>query len=248
MPNQAKVHKMVFNSLKEPFNNKKVREAVNIALNRDVLIRVLAKGNGRKIATNSVKLEFGHNFELKPYTYNPKRAKELIEESGIKELSIKIAVTEEASLIAQAIQRDLERINIKSEYKVMTISEMAKALSDSRMSNTKWSYDLTIYSGVDPFMHVGFLYGIAVYSQGSWSKTKNEEVDKIYEELEITLDEKKQLQLCHKLEELSYNNYWYTPVFQVISTYGAAKDLVLEDSATTFVDLTEAYYKDLDNK
>lgn len=248
MTNQAKVHKMLFNTLHEPFSNIKIRKAVNLALNRDILIKVLAKGNGRNIATNSVKLEFGHNPNLEPYKYDPVEAKQLIKSSGLKDINIKIAVTEETQLIAQAIKKDLERIGIKADYKVMTIREMAKELFTSKSDPTKWNYDLTIYTGVDPFMHVGFLYGMAVYSQGSWSKIKNKEADELYEELETTLDETKQFEICQRLEELSYNNYWYTPVFQVINTYGATKDLQLKNSATTFIDLTEAYYSNNNNQ
>lgn len=246
MTNQAKVHKMLFNTFREPFSNINIRKAVNLALNRDILIKVLAKGNGRNIATNSVKMEFGHNPNLEPYPYDPVEAKYLIKTSGLKDIHLKIAVTEEAQLIAQAIQKDLERIGIKSDYKVMTIREMAKELFTSKAEpkKFKWDYDLTIYTGVDPFMHVGFLYGMAVYSQGSWSKVKNEEADNLYDELQTTLDENKQREICQRLEELSYNNYWYTPVFQVINTYGATKDLQLKNSATTFIDLTEAYYSD----
>lgn len=242
-PNGAKVHKLLFNSLKKPFSDIKVRKAVNVALNRDVLINVLAKGNGRKIATNSVKLAFGHNSTLKPYPYNPKEALELLKEAGYKELYIKIAVTEETKLIAEAVKKDLERINIKSDYDVMTVNEMSKRLANN--SNTSdWDYDLAIYSGVDPFLHVGFLYGVALYSKGPFSKTRNKEVDELYEELVITLDEEKQKELCYRLETLSYDNYWYTPVFQVIGTYGVKKDLQVKDTVTSFVDLTDAYFKE----
>lgn len=244
MPNQSKVHKMLFNSLKEPFSDIRIRRAVNLALNRDILIKVLAKGNGRKIATNSVKLEFGHNPSLEPYPYNLQKARALIKEAGYTNIHIKIAVTEETALIAQAVKKDLERLNFTSDIDVMTISEMAKTLANSKLNKSaKWDYDLTIYSGVDPFMHVGFLYGLALYSQGSWSLTKNNEVDRIYEKLKTTLNDQEQLKLCYKLEELSYNNYWYTPVFQVVGTYGTAKDLQLPSSVTSFVDLTHAYFK-----
>lgn len=242
MTNLAKVHKLVFNSLKQPFSDIRVRKAVNIALNRDILIKVLEKGNGRKIATNSVKLEFGHNPNLKPYKYDLQEARKLLKEAGINKLNIKIAVTEDTELIAKAITKDLHRINITSDYDVMKIGELSGRLKESKKTG-QWDYDLTIYSGVDPFMHVGFLYEIAVYSEGLISKTNNKQFNEVFKQLKITLDDKKQKELCHKLEELAYNNYWYTPVFQVISTYGAANDLVLQDSAMSFIDLKDAYFK-----
>lgn len=243
MTNQAKVHKLVFNSLKKPFSDIRIRKAVNIALNRDILIKVLAKGNGKKIPTNTVKLEFGHHPGLKPYKYDLQEAKKLLQEAGVKNLHIKIIVTDETKLIAKAIGKDLERINIHSDYDVVSTGDLSRLLKESKKTG-KWDYDLTIYSGIDPFMHVGFLYESSVYSQGLTSKTNNKEFDRVFEQLKTTLDEKKQKELCYKLEELAYNNYWYTPVFQVISTYGASKDLILEDSAMTFVDLTKAYFKE----
>jgi peptide/nickel transport system substrate-binding protein len=247
MPNQTKVHKMLFNSSRPPFSNINARKAVNLALNRDILIKVLAKGNGRKIATNSIRLEFGHNPDLKPYPYDLDQAKDLLKDIPPEQLNIKIAVTQETELIAQAVKKDLERVGITSNYTVMSVNEMAKKLSTAKHDdNITWDYDLTIYSGVDPFMHVGFLYGLAIYSKGPWSTTENEEVDRIYEELKVTLDKEKQLELCHKLEELAYYNYWYTPVFQVISTYGAARDLHLKSSATSFINLKDAYFEDVE--
>lgn len=246
-PQSAKVHKMLFNCYKKPFSDIKIRKAVNVALNRDILIKVLAKGNGRKISTNSVQYEFGHDPKLKPYPYDLEEAKKLIESSGYNDIHIKIAVTDETKLIAQAVKKDLERINIQSDYDVMTVSRMAKALSSSKSDKnlSGWDYDLTIYSGIDPFLHVGFLYGLALYSQGPFSTTNSKAVDKIYEKLIVTLDKAQQQKLCYDLENLSYLNYSYTPVFQVIDTYGAAKDLQLNNTATSFVDLSTAYFKDL---
>lgn len=242
-PDQAVVYKMLFNSLKTPFSNIKLRKAVNLALNRDLLIKVLAKGNGRKIATNSVELQFGHNPNLKPYPYDLKEAKKLMKEAGVGSLDIKVVVTEESELIARAIAKDLKRININVDLDITTKEELAYKLAYFKIDpKVKWNYDLAIYYGIDPLMHVGFMYEETLYFKGSWSTTNNKEVDKLINKLKQSLDKHEQLKYCYKLEEMAYNNYWYTPVFQVIGTYGAASDLNFEPSATSYLDLKGAYF------
>lgn len=242
-PDQSVVYKMLFNSLRKPFSDIKLRKAVNLALNRDLLIKVLAKGNGRKIATNSVEMQFGHNPNLKPYPYDLKEAKRLMKEAGIQSLDVKVVVTEESELIARAIAKDLKRININVNLDVMTKEELAYRLAYFKIDpEVKWDYDLAVYYGIDPLMHVGFIYEETLYSKGSWSTTNNKEVDVLIDKLKQSLDKEEQLEYCYKLEEMAYNNYWYTPIFQVIGTYGAAKDLNFEPSASSYLDLEHAYF------
>lgn len=242
--NQPKVYKMQLNSLKKPFDNKEIRKAVNIALNRDMLIRVLANGNGRKIAVNTLPIQFGHKSSLKPYKYDPQEARELMEKAGYDTLTIKIAATNTTELVAEAIKKDLEKIGINSTLTIMTKKQLAASLAEPKIKkNGIWPYDMAIYSGVDYFLHVGYLYGSSVYSKGYWSTTNSEEVDRVFEELQVTLDKIKQKQLCHKLEQLAYDNYWYTPIFQVISTYGADKSLSLNHNSIPILDLSRAEFE-----
>lgn len=247
--NQATVYKMSLNSSKAPFNDIKLRKAVNLGINRDVLIKILAKGNGKKIATNTINLEFGHNSNLKPYPYAPAEARQLIEEVTKDPINISVVATEEAELVAKAIAKDLERINIITKLDIITKEELAYTLSNFKTDpEINWNYDMAVYYGIDQLMHVGFLYEEALYTNGSWSLTSNKEVDRLINKLKVTFDKEEQEDICHRIEEIAYNNYWYTPVFQVIGLYGASKDLNIKVSPTSYIDLTTASFDNISDQ
>lgn len=71
-----------FNTKKAPFDNVKVRKALNYAINVDEIIDVVLEGAGTKATGPINDKVFGFNKELKGYEYNPEKAKELLAEAG----------------------------------------------------------------------------------------------------------------------------------------------------------------------
>lgn len=74
-----------FDTSVEPLDDAKVRQAINYAIDRDALIEEILKGYGVPIATFQSELSFGYNPDLKPYPYDPEKAKQLLEEAGVEE-------------------------------------------------------------------------------------------------------------------------------------------------------------------
>lgn len=70
------------NVTKPPFNNVRVRQAMNYALNVDLLIKTVLGGFAQRIPTLLSPDAFGYNSQLKPYPYDPAKAKELLKEAG----------------------------------------------------------------------------------------------------------------------------------------------------------------------
>ncbi|GIW11541.1 MAG: ABC transporter substrate-binding protein [Dehalococcoidia bacterium] len=65
-----------------PLADRRVREAINLALDREAIIKELYAGAG-KVASQYVGEDgFGYNPNLRPYPYNPQRAKQLLAEAG----------------------------------------------------------------------------------------------------------------------------------------------------------------------
>lgn len=65
-----------------PFNDVRVRQALNYAVNWDPLLRDVYHGYAKRLATAFLPSGFGYNPQLRPYPYDPAKAKELLQAAG----------------------------------------------------------------------------------------------------------------------------------------------------------------------
>jgi peptide/nickel transport system substrate-binding protein len=59
----------------------RVRQAINYAINWDEILKELYKGYARRVSTAMLPTGFGYNHDLKPYAYDPAKAKQLLREA-----------------------------------------------------------------------------------------------------------------------------------------------------------------------
>lgn len=69
------------NTFKEPFNNEKVRKAMNYAVNKDAYIKVVKNGYGN-ILDSTMSTETQYYTKQEPYEFNLEKAKDLLTEAG----------------------------------------------------------------------------------------------------------------------------------------------------------------------
>lgn len=67
---------------KPPLDNVKLRQAINYAVDWDAIIQGVLLGNGNRIATVLDPWHVGYDSTLKPYPYDPDKAKALMKEAG----------------------------------------------------------------------------------------------------------------------------------------------------------------------
>ena len=66
----------------KPFDNKLVRQAINYGTNMDNIIKTVLKGNGTRVATLLNPWYAGYEDEVKPFPYDPEKAKALLAQAG----------------------------------------------------------------------------------------------------------------------------------------------------------------------
>jgi peptide/nickel transport system substrate-binding protein len=66
----------------EPLTNKSVRKAINYAINKSSIIENLYKGTAIAAKNGMPPFMLGYNDEIEDFTYDPEKAKELLEEAG----------------------------------------------------------------------------------------------------------------------------------------------------------------------
>lgn len=110
---------LILNLKEEPFSDKRVRQAVNYAINKQSLVDNVLQGTAT-VATGPTPPAFGwaYNEDLEPYPYDPDMARELLAEAGAEGAEVTFYVTEGGSgmldpiSMGTAIQADLAAVGL----------------------------------------------------------------------------------------------------------------------------------------
>jgi len=138
---------------KPPFADRRVRQAVNYAIDRNAITKNLLNGVFEPASQPANPQTFGYNADLKPYPYDPERGKRLLAEAGYPNGFSMIG-----EFIPGAIANDKEiynlvaegmgRIGIKAELRAVPFSEWV-----TKLTQKKWEGEGTGFSYlVDPMM------------------------------------------------------------------------------------------------
>ena len=132
---------LALNVKMKPFDNLKVRQAVNMAINKERIVRII---NGRGTpATQPLPPSMpGYDKDYKGYPYDPEKAKALLKEAGYGDgftTEIYAMNTDPNPRIAQAIQQDLSVVGIKAAVKALSSSVVIEAGGKEDEAPIVWS-------------------------------------------------------------------------------------------------------------
>jgi ABC-type transport system substrate-binding protein len=156
----------------KPFDNVKVRQAVNMAINKDRIIRII---NGRAVPANQplppTMPGFAKDYE--GYKYDVEGAKRLLAEAGLAdgfETELYVYNTDPQPRIAQAIQQDLAAIGIKAEIKSLAQANVIAAGGEPDQAPMVWSGGMAwIADFPDPSNFYGPILGCSGAVKGGWN-------------------------------------------------------------------------------
>jgi len=113
---------VVINVKKKPFDDVRVRQALNHAVNREAIVKSLYQGNAEVIPSIVAPLQNGFA-KLPGYAYDPKKAKELLAQAGASTLKVKLWSPKGRYVkdfeLAQAVQQDLAAVGIEAALSTM---------------------------------------------------------------------------------------------------------------------------------
>lgn len=165
-----------------PFDNLKVRQAVNMAISKDRIVRII---NGRATPANQPLPPAmpGYDANYKGYAYDVEGAKSLLAEAGFKDgfdTELYVMNTDPQPRIAQAIQQDLSKIGIRAQIKSLAQANVIAAGSEKDQAPMVWSGGMAwIADFPDPSNFWGPILGCAGAVEGgwNWSLYCNKELD-----------------------------------------------------------------------
>jgi ABC-type transport system substrate-binding protein len=167
----------------KPFDNVKVRQAVNMAINKDRIVQVI---NNRAVPANQPLPPAmpGYDKSFKGYAYDVAGAKAKLKEAGLAdgfETDLFVANTDPQPRIAQAIQQDLAAVGIKANIKALDQGNVIAAGGKKDGAPMIWSGGMAwIADFPDPsnFYTVILGCGGAVEGGWNWAWYCNKDLDK----------------------------------------------------------------------
>ena len=177
----------------KPFDDKLVRQAVNHAINKERVIKII---NGRAVPANQPLPPAmpGYDPNYKGYAYDPAKAKALLAQAGFKDgfdTELYAMNTDPNPRIAQAIQQDLAEVGIRAELKTLAQANVIAAGGDEKEAPMIWSGGMAwIADFPDPSDFYGPILGCAGAVPGgwNWSWYCNQELDKKAAEADAITD------------------------------------------------------------
>jgi peptide/nickel transport system substrate-binding protein len=152
-------HYLCMNQKKAPFDNVKVRQAVNYAIPIQAILPSVLFGYGTQMKSPLPHLTPGYSGNLSPYKHDIALAKKLMQESGVKtpipvDMAVRVGyVTHEQAAVW--IQRELEKIGFKVNIVKETDATFRQVAikGDHALSLESWQSWIN-----DPWYHFSFLF------------------------------------------------------------------------------------------
>ena len=204
-----------------PFNNPLVRQAVAHAVDRKRLVEILM--NGRVPVAESIAPPgaWWYDPSIKSYPYDPARAKALLAQAGVTNLSVGLSTPQIMLMqqINQLVQEQLKAVGIAVRLDPIAQSDWYPRLSQGliNFSPIRWA------QRPDPDGLFPLLFG----STGAQNSTRyhNPEVDRLLEQARDATDQATRKKLYGQIQSIVTRDLPYVPLFFSIE-YAAMRNNV----------------------
>lgn len=199
---------VTFNTLKDgPLADRRVRQAINHAVDVETIIAALLDGTAHRHATIFHPQVLGYNANIKPYEYDPARARALLESAGYGNgFTLELGVNESiagtgAIEVAQAIANQLGQVGIRVQLRNIEYGAMRQMVLVDRTPP-----DMFMWIWKTWFQHPDELLTGVIHSNGIASYYSNPVVDSLIDRARATLDRDVQAELYSRIQEFLWGD------------------------------------------
>ena len=190
-----------------PFvNNKKLRQAINYAIDREKIIKYVLKNRGFPALNGPLPVGMpGYDSSTKGFHYDKEKAKELLKDAGYPDgkgldLTLVISNDEIQKSLSIAIQEQLKEIGINLKLEQMLQSALNTNQQDGEVAFTRgnWGAD---YFDPENFMSLFYSKNIIPFGPNKTGYS-NSKIDELYEKSILITDFNERKKIYNEMERI----------------------------------------------
>jgi ABC-type transport system substrate-binding protein len=221
-----------FNCAKKPFNDERVRQAFNLAMDRESIAKNIYQGRAQPASNIVAPLTTGY-FPLPPYSYDPEKAKKLLAEAGYpnglkaKFISPQGRYPKDFEM-AQALQQQWKKAGIDVSLDTM---EWAAYLAATRKPADQTDVEVFLLGWAPSSAEARWIL-YPLYGTDQWVPKgnnrlfySNKEFDDYVEKLTKATDKAERDKYLKLAQELLYKEVPQLPILVTKETIGYSKKL-----------------------
>ncbi|MBD9653789.1 ABC transporter substrate-binding protein [Pseudomonas sp. PDM12] len=208
---------IAYNVTRAPFDKLEVRQALDMAVNKQAIIDAVYQGAGQLAVNGMPPTQWSYDESIKDAAYNPEKAKELLKAAGVKEgteitlwaMPVQRPYNPNARLMAEMLQADWAKIGVKARIVSYEWGEYIKRAhaGEHDAMLIGWTGD-----NGDPDNWLGTLYGCASVDGNNFSKWCNAEYDKLVVAAKRVTDQNERTELYKQAQVVLKREVPITPI------------------------------------
>lgn len=206
---------LYLNNTHKPLDNVKVRQAISYAIDYKGIIDGILLGQGVQMRGDVPVGMWGHDDNAFQYSYDPDKAKAMLAEAGVKDLTLGYLYAKTDpnwENIGLVLQQDLAPLGIKVEMQENAYPTMRDKLNkgDFDIAAGNWTPDYA-----DPSMFMNFWFDSKLHGlPGNRAFYTNPKVDELIRAAEIAPTEEARLKLYNEAQKITVEEAPYVLLFQ----------------------------------
>jgi peptide/nickel transport system substrate-binding protein len=226
-----------------PWNDARLRQAVNYAINREDLIRYATKGNGDIIPGLIPIRGYGYDPDLAPYAFDPNTARRLLQEAGYAAgLSLTLIASEDLAVQATVVSKMLEQVGFQVDLQVLDPGAYNRKTDlshlDQPAEQQPWDIALRSFFDRPNFPVLWFDHNFAVDGPNDWV-SEQPELRQLQEQVLRTTDPSQQQAVIRQMERHTRDQAYFLFLYNPIQLFAVNKAVEFVPYVSTLLKLDE---------
>ena len=214
---------------REGLRDKRVRQAINYAVNKQAIVDRLLQGYGRAMGQPCSAQTSCYDSALAPYPYDPEKARALLKEAGVTNLTLKLhfptGVVPNGPELSQAIAADLAKVGIKTELLQDEWKVFAGKLFDFKKNQADLGDVFLMYYKAGPTIELVLSTVLVSGRNWNWTHYSNPKVDSAWDQAESTVDVAKRTALFKEMAAIVRDEAPWLFLYEPLPLYGVSNKI-----------------------